>query len=121
MRGLFLNGVLLTAIVMTATPAAAGGGSLDKDLIRRVIRAHIPEIRVCYNEGLQRDPQMAGKLMVDFEISTSGEVSRSEIASSTVNDAKVEACVAAAVKRWLFPRPDGGSVEVSYPFELEPG
>lgn len=121
MRKLF-SATMIATIVMTAAPARAGGGSLDRDLIRKVVRAHISEIRHCYNEGLARNPDLAGKLTVDFEITASGDVSKSEIqAGSTLADAKVEGCVAAAVKRWKFPRPDGGAVQVSYPIEFEPG
>lgn len=116
--------MMLSAIVSTAGPAAAGEGegTLDKDLIRRIVRAHIPEIRYCYNEGLQRDPDLAGALTVDFEIAPTGDVVASEIhEGSTLKDAAVEACIAAAVMKWKFPKPDGGHVLVSYPFVLEPG
>ncbi|WP_096330356.1 AgmX/PglI C-terminal domain-containing protein [Nannocystis exedens] len=114
--------MLLTAIVTAAAPAQAGGGSLDKDEIREVVKAHLQEIRACYNEGLARKPTLAGKLTVDFEIAPSGEVNSSEIQQgSTLADAKVEGCIASAVQSWKFPAPTGGSVQVSYPFELLPG
>lgn len=114
--------MVLGAIVTAAAPARAGGGSLDKALIRKVVQAHIDEVRHCYNEGLARKPDLAGKLTVDFTISKSGDVSASEVrAGSTVGDAKVEACIAAAVKSWVFPKPEGDAVVVSYPFALEPG
>lgn len=113
--------MLLTTIVTTATPARAGEGSLDKDEIREVVKTHIQEIRGCYNEGLSRKPTMAGKLTVIFEIAAGGEVSSSQIQGSTLADAKVEGCVAAAVQSWKFPAPDGGSVQVNYPFEFAPG
>jgi TonB family protein len=120
MRRMF--SVLTMATVMTAAvPAQAGGGTLDKDAIRKVVRAHIEEIRHCYNEGLLRKPELGGKLMVDFEIAASGAVSSSTIAESTLGDATVETCIAGAVKSWKFPQPQGGSVQVSYPFELQPG
>jgi hypothetical protein len=113
--------VMLAAVAMMAGPAQAGGGSVDKDQIRKVVRGHISEIRYCYNEGLSRKPELAGKLTVDFEIAASGEVSKSSVSGSTLNDAPVESCIAAAVKSWKFPQPTGGSVDVSYPFALEPG
>jgi len=121
MRKMF-SALMLTTIVTAAGPAQAGEGQLDKDLIRRVVRAHLPEIRTCYNEGLARKPELAGKLTVDFTVGPDGHVSGSEIqAGSTVGDATVEACIQSTVLKWLFPKPDGGSVAVSYPFELAPG
>jgi TonB family protein len=114
--------VVLGSMAMTATPARAGSGSLDKELISEVVRAHIDEVRQCYNEGLTRKPELAGRITVDFTISPSGSVSASEVSpGSTLGDAAVEACVAAAVKRWVFPKPEGGAVLVRYPFSFEPG
>lgn len=109
---------VLTAL---ASPARAGEGALDKDQIRDVVRAHIGEIRDCYNQGLERDPELAGKVMVGFEISATGAVSRSEVDESTLKDAQVAACIAGAIKTWQFPAPKGGAVAVKYPFLLEPG
>ena len=39
---------------------------------------------------------------------------------STLKDAAVGTCVAQAVRRWTFPAPKSGSVEVTYPFVLAP-
>ena len=44
------------------------------------------------------------------------------VQESTMKDPAVGSCIAQAVKRWTFPKPEGGgSVIVSYPFVLEPG
>jgi outer membrane biosynthesis protein TonB len=96
-------------------------GTLDKDLIRRVVRAHIPEIRECYNAALQADPEARGKVVIDFTIGEEGKVTQAGVASSDMKDAAAPACMANAINGWLFPKPDGGSVKVSYPFVLEPG
>lgn len=97
-------------------------GSLDKDIIRRIVRAHINEVRGCYNEGLSRDPAMAGKLSVKFTIGADGKVIKVEITGDTLGDDKVGTCLEKAIKRWKFPQPAGGGVvEVSYPFVLSPG
>ncbi len=104
------------ALAMGATPARAGEGTIDKDAIRKVVRAHIGEVRTCYDEGLQRDPTLAGRLVVAFEITPQGATAGAKIAESTLADPQVGACIAAAVGRWAFPAPQGGSVSVSYPF-----
>lgn len=120
MRAMF-SALVIVAATAAAGPAWAGGGVLDKEAIRKVVRAHIVEVRDCYNEGLKKDPELAGRIVVGFEIAASGAVGRSEISESTLADAQVGACVAAAVKSWTFPAPQGGSVEVAYPFLFEPG
>ncbi|MDC0717281.1 AgmX/PglI C-terminal domain-containing protein [Nannocystis bainbridge] len=121
MRRLFSAG-LITTIVTATGPAQAGGVPLDKEEIREVVQTHLQEVRQCYDEGLARKPTLAGKLTVDFEIVPSGEVSSSQIQQgSTIADAKVESCVAAAVQTWKFPASSDGWVQVSYPFEFVPG
>jgi hypothetical protein len=43
-------------------------GSLDKELIRRIIRRHINEVKFCYERELTRYPDMEGRVMVNFTI-----------------------------------------------------
>jgi TonB family protein len=101
---------------------ATVSGSLDRDIVRRIVRAHINEVRNCYNMGLTRDPSLTGRVEVNFLITESGKVGSSAVAGSTLGDAAVEACIAKAVRRWQFPKPPGGgTVAVSYPFLLDPG
>lgn len=97
-------------------------GALDKDIVRRIVRAHINEIRYCYNQGLVRDPSLAGRVVVQFQIGPAGTVVAAIVAQSTVDSEVVEQCMAKTVKRWKFPKPTGGSsVSVKYPFLLDPG
>ncbi len=98
-------------------------GGLDKDIIRRIVRAHINEIRYCYNEGLAEDPTLAGRVVIKMTIDGSkGTVTESEVASTTLEDSDVPECIAKATTRWKFPKSaDGNKVVVSYPFVLEPG
>ena len=40
------------------------------------------------------------------------------VLNSTTQAPKLDACVAARVKTWVFPRPKGGEASFSYPFKL---
>jgi hypothetical protein len=94
-------------------------GALDKDIIRRIVRTHINEVRSCYSAGLKQNPKLAGRVTVNFVISGSGTVASSVVESTTLADTTVGNCIAKAVKRWRFPKPRGGdTVIVSYPFDL---
>lgn len=94
-------------------------GSLDKELIRRIIRRHINEVKFCYERELTRTPNMEGRVMVNFTIGPTGAVVASIVQSSTLGNPVVEQCIAAALRRWEFPRPQGGIVVVTYPFVLK--
>jgi TonB family protein len=97
-------------------------GEMDKDLIRRVVRTHINEVRFCYNQGLARDPGLRGRVAVRFTIGPTGTVPAAVVAESTITDRNVGNCAVQAVKRWRFPKPErGGNVVVTYPFVFEPG
>ncbi len=96
-------------------------GALDRDIVRRIVRAHINEVRFCYEQALARDPGLAGRLAIQFVIDASGSVSIAVVEESTLADAQVGTCTTKAVKRWRFPKPAGSSVVVTYPFVFEPG
>jgi TonB family protein len=97
-------------------------GSLDKEIIRRIIARHINEVRYCYEQELTKKPDLGGRVMVQFTIAASGQVIASVLQNSTMGNARVENCTVQAVRRWEFPKPlGGGIVIVSYPFVMTPG
>jgi len=94
-------------------------GSLSREVIRRVIRRHINEVRFCYEQELNARPDLEGRVLVSFIISPTGAVQSATVGNSTINNARVESCIVTAVRRWTFPAPDGGGVVgVNYPFVL---
>jgi TonB family protein len=103
-------------------PGAANvRGSLDKEIVRRIIRRHINEVRYCYEQELARKPGLGGRIMVQFTIAASGQVIASVLQSSTIGNGRVENCTVQAVRRWEFPKPTGGGIViVSYPFVMTP-
>ena len=111
------------ALLVCTTTARAGEakGSLDKDQIRKVVREHIVEIRECYNAALQGDPEARGRVVIDFTIGEQGQVTQATVGSSDMKGEAAPLCMRDAIRGWSFPKPSGGSVQVSYPFSLEPG
>ena len=111
------------ARVPTVTPGiVTTRGSLDKEIIRRVVRLHLNEVKYCYDQELTRKAGLAGRISVQFVISPVGQVISSVMQSTTMNELRVEKCVVDAVKRWEFPKPTGGGIAiVSYPFSFTAG
>jgi hypothetical protein len=96
-------------------------GSLDKEIIRRIIRRHINEVKYCYEQELVKRPDLGGRVNVQFTISATGQVVASVLQSTTMGNVRVESCIVQAVRRWVFPKPlGGGIVIVTYPFVLTP-
>jgi hypothetical protein len=112
---------------VTKIPSVGGGiakvrGTLDKDIIRRVVRLHMNEVKYCYDQELVKKAGLDGRISVQFVISPQGQVLSSVLQSTTMSNLHVEKCVVDAVKRWEFPKPDGGGIAiVSYPFNFVSG
>lgn len=98
---------------------AVVGGGLDKDLIAAVINKNLGQIRFCYEQGLQGDPNLAGRVAVGFVIGGAGMVKAANVENTSLNSKMVEDCILLRLKSWKFPLPEGGAdVKVSYPFVL---
>lgn len=92
-------------------------GGLDKDVIMKVIKRHQNEIKFCYEQELQKNPALAGKVAVAWTIDPSGGVSEATISESSISNANVESCVTQRIRRWKFPEPQGGGVvNVTFPW-----
>jgi TonB family protein len=95
-------------------------GTIDAGVIAKEIRRRMGAVRACYERELKRNPQLGGKVVVRFVIGANGAVTEAEIESNTMQDDAVGECIVANIKRFRFPPPEGGSVEVSYPFVFQP-
>jgi TonB family protein len=111
-----LTGKESTEVAINAEPVF-NGGSLDKELVRKVIQDHRSQIRTCYESLLNQFPSLSGKVQVQFTIGEGGQVLLSKVAQSSASNGQLEQCVSSRVRLWQFPKPKGGgTVVVSYPF-----
>lgn len=95
-------------------------GGLDPEVIAKVIRQHLGDVRYCYERQLSSDPDLSGKVQLKFAIKADGQVERQTIGETTLRNAMVEGCILRRVARWRFPNPKGGTtVQVTYPFVLK--
>lgn len=98
-------------------------GSMDPDVIRRILRDNIPFFRSCYQKELDRNTgkDISGTIRLVFSIGASGHVSRAGVDGSTRLTPKVKRCVVGVLKGIKFPRPlGGGTVDVKQPFNFYP-
>jgi pSer/pThr/pTyr-binding forkhead associated (FHA) protein/outer membrane biosynthesis protein TonB len=92
-------------------------GSMDREAIRRVILNNKRAIRSCYERELQRQPNMYGKLVLQWNIEEKGKVTEAKVKSSSLGSNKVAACIISRLRTWRFPEPPPGTIgQVSYPF-----
>ncbi len=91
-------------------------GFLSREQINRVVQANRAAIKYCFETGLQRNSKLQGAVEVAWRIDRKGLVSSARLAKSSLGDSGVEGCILRQIKRWKFPEPDGGEVDVLYPF-----
>ncbi len=122
----------------SATTAAAGGASAapslpsevddyDKQYIRSAVKEIIPLLTECYEQGLERDPKLEGRILVEFTIEgepdVGGIVSSSAIdpKESTLADNAARECMQETMYALkIDPPTNGGTVNVRYPFMFAP-
>lgn len=91
-------------------------GTIDKDAVAKVINSHLHEVSSCYERALLKETGLAGKIVLEWNISTAGTVTFAKTKSSTMKSASVEQCILGALKGWKFPPAKGAGVVISYPF-----
>jgi hypothetical protein len=96
-------------------------GGLDRHVIQATIAKYLSQVRACYEERLRHNAELAGTLVMDFEIAATGRLNFSKVKSTTLTDPLVGGCVSKRMMNWEFPKPRGGvNVKVNYPFTLRP-
>src|SRR5262249_19745992 len=111
-----LPGTRSTASVRLGSPDVRG--SMSREIIVRLVRRHLAEIRVCYEQALFRQPGIAGSATLQIVIAATGSV-----ISADATDAPelMRPCMSAAASGWTFPSTSGGIVTARLPFTLSPG
>ena len=92
------------------------GGFLSREAIQKVVAANMARIQACYERQLLSNRSLAGKVVFDWIITPTGKVSTARQASSSLGSSSVSSCILREIRTWRFPRPQGGAVNVRYPF-----
>jgi hypothetical protein len=96
-------------------------GRLPPEVIQRIVRQNFGRFRLCYENGMRTNPNLAGRVAVKFVIDRSGSVSTASDGGSDLPDQSVVSCVVRGFGNLSFPQPEGGIVTVVYPIIFNPG
>jgi TonB family protein len=108
------------AVKIKKPSEAFGTGVLDPNSIAKVVGRRKNAIKACYEKQLKKNPKLAGKVKIQFTILGSGRVGDVQVLQDSTGEPAVGACIKRNMKRWKFPKPDGGSVTVAFPFVFQP-
>lgn len=110
-----IGGAHRTRAPMIRMGATTVSGRLPPESIQRIVRLNFGRFRVCYERGLAKNPELAGRVVTKFVIGRDGAVSAASNAGSDLPDAEVISCIVRSFYPLAFPQPEGGIVTVTYP------
>jgi hypothetical protein len=131
-QGIGSIGAAAPAAASPGTSAASAGSEsriiregISVGDVKRAIEVVRPQIAECYEQALKLQPDLAGRVVVEFELSAAdggGQVVSGQVPETETHSPFFEACVLARVRGAKFPSPEGdGHVKVRYPFQFDPG
>ncbi|MFP5457778.1 MAG: FHA domain-containing protein [Bacteriovoracia bacterium] len=87
-------------------------GSMDPELLRKILQEYLPQFRHCYQQELMAaSKDIKGVIDLDFQISPEGRVGRADIKAKDARfSRKGTDCMANVLKIIEFPKPKGGGV-----------
>lgn len=81
-------------------PTLEKGSGMEAMTLYTYVRKHVEGLRTCYDDALDRTPELGGvvKLVVRFD--AEGEVIKASFAYTTLRIGEIEPCLLKAVRRW---------------------
>ena len=95
-------------------------GTLDPKLIEQTIGRYRFELQLCYELALRRNQQATGAMEWQWHLDTQGQVFDIDLVKSSISDSKMINCVRGKIANWKWPKPQKGSIQISYPFLFKP-
>jgi hypothetical protein len=95
-------------------------GSIDPELLRKLLREYIPQFRYCYQNELIKNPNLSGTINLNFTLNGKGKVVKSNVISKNGEFSnKGLSCMDGVLKMIPFPAPKGGGqVDVKQPLNF---
>jgi hypothetical protein len=92
-------------------------GSLDRGIVRRLLRATHYKLSLCYQLVLADNPEAAGTADAKFSIAGTGKVPTANVSGF---DAHLTSCISDVITKIEFPKsPDGLAVQVEVQFAFK--
>jgi len=95
-------------------------GHVPGKAMQDIVRARFSAFQGCYRQGVKKNRELAGDIVVRFLIGKDGKVSHAGLDKLTLRDCDVGACIVEDIQALSFPPPSDGVVTVIYPLHFEP-
>jgi hypothetical protein len=116
---------LALALVLSSTSERLAADSVRSDRdIRLAALRHVADVKRCYEqEGLARNPSLAGTVDVRITVLATGVVSEASTSSEDMRGPgarEVAKCLATVVRNWRFERGPFVIETIVFPFRFSP-
>jgi TonB family protein len=98
----------------------SGKGSRSREEIELIFDRNKGAIYALYSRALRDRPELQGKMVLEFTISATGEVTMCRIVSSELNDPDLERKIVSRVKLFRFDAKDVESITTTKPIDFFP-
>lgn len=87
-----------------------------KEGIRKVVQAHLPELRACWEDLRQTHAEAQGKIVVEWTINVAGRAENVRLTDVDPLMDNLQPCIAKRFGEWTFPTtPQPVLADVKYP------
>lgn len=93
--------------------------TLSNEYIDEMIATRQNQFQKCWLTRLKDEPDLKGKIVLQFEISRRGKVREIQISEATLNDETLKKCVIQVVERITFRTFKGPEISLTYPINFE--
>jgi TonB family protein len=100
---------------------SSGKGARSQEEIELEFDRNKGAIYALYSRALRERPELQGKMVLEFTIAASGEVTACRVVSSELGDPELERRIVARVRAIRFPARDVESITTTKPIEFFPG
>ena len=95
-------------------------GTMDPSVAKSFINARTAKVRSCYEKELKINTILQGTVTTAISINMDGSVSNVKFLTDNIHSKPLNECIRKEISSWTFPKPQGGRVEVQFPFRFEP-
>lgn len=85
-------------------------GSISAAAFLAALAPAQPQLEACYARGVQRDPALWGRVLLEIQVLAAGGTPKVRERGSRFPDRKVVRCLRRELRKLSFPAPEGGAV-----------
>lgn len=89
---------------------------VDERALTRWLNGRKSAIQSCYERELKRTPNLAGRLVIKFAITSRGRISTVDFEENSLRSVPVQQCISGLMRTWVLPFAPEDEVPVTLPF-----